>query len=147
MSAARINPPSSPTMPISIFHLLTDLSFNLSLPLSLSPDNNNTTINNNNTVNNKSNNNSSSNEHESRSSRDNSTEKDRNRHDKEARTASTSGELFRSKNGSSESPQRRSSRDGQSSTEKSWSYPPGLDNIMASGAFWQNYSGEATATV
>lgn len=42
------------------------------------------------------------------------------------------------------SPKRPRSRDlvGGEQREKNWNYPPGLDNIMATGAFWQNYSGK-----
>lgn len=43
---------------------------------------------------------------------------------------------------SSGSPKRPRSRDLASEREKNWNYPPGLDNIMATGAFWQNYSGK-----
>lgn len=41
----------------------------------------------------------------------------------------------------SASPKRPRSRDVVE-REKNWNYPPGLDNIMATGAFWQNYSGK-----
>ena len=92
-------------------------------------ENNNTTINNNN--------NSSSAEHES-GCKDNGRdiEKDRSRSDKE-----------REKNPSSDhkanitSPKRPTSREFPPEREKNWNYPAGLD-IMATGAFWQNYSGK-----
>lgn len=50
--------------------------------------------------------------------------------------------------GSNSSPKRPTSRDIHTHTPhgnesgKNWNYPPGLDNIMATGAFWQNYSGK-----
>jgi hypothetical protein len=94
-------------------------------------ENNNTTINNNN--------NSSSMEHDA-SNRDKGrdSEKDRNRSDKEREKSS--GEHNKANSGSS--PKRPRSRDMTAEREKNWNYPPGLDNIMATGAFWQNYSGE-----
>lgn len=94
-------------------------------------ENNNTTINNNN---------SSSLEHESSSSsgtkdrdkvRDG--EKDRIRNDRERK--------HDEHNANSASPKRPRSRDVVGEREKNWNYPPGLD-IMATGAFWQNYSGK-----
>ncbi|XP_070492569.1 dachshund homolog 2 isoform X2 [Chironomus tepperi] len=93
-------------------------------------ENNNTTINNNN--------NSTSMESESGSNKDKNrdSEKDRNRSDKE-REKSLSDH---NKANSSGSPMRPRSRDLPAEREKNWNYPPGLDNIMATGAFWQNYS-------
>jgi hypothetical protein len=92
----------------------------------LFPENNNTTINNNN-------NNSSSAEHESGS-------KDRETDRSKEREKSSSSDH---KANSSSSPKRPTSRDFPPEREKGWSYPPGLDNIaLATGAFWQNYSGE-----
>lgn len=50
--------------------------------------------------------------------------------------------------GSNSSPKRPTSREIHTHTPhgnesgKNWNYPPGLDNIMATGAFWQNYSGK-----
>lgn len=109
-------------------------SFNLLLVLFFSPtENNNTTINNNN-------NHSSSTEHESgNKDRDNGRdiEKDRSRSDKEREKNPSSDHKA-----NSASPKRPTSRDFPPEREKNWNYPPGLDNIMATGAFWQNYSGE-----
>jgi hypothetical protein len=59
-------------------------------------------------------------------------EKDRIRNDKERRHDEHKA--------NSASPKRPRSRDVAG--EKNWNYPPGLDNIMATGAFWQNYSGK-----
>lgn len=106
---------------------------------SLSPvhqtENNNTTINNNN-------NHSSSAELESTGKdRDNArdTEKDRSLRDKEREKNPSSDHKA-----NSASPKRPTSRDFPPEREKAWNYPPGLDNsaiALATGAFWQNYSG------
>lgn len=84
------------------------------------------------------NNNASSMEHESSSSsakdrvRGSDSEKDRIRGDKERRHDEHKA--------NSASPKRPRSLDAVE-REKNWNYP-GLDNIMATGAFWQNYSGK-----
>jgi len=109
-------------------------------------ENNNTTISNNNN-----NNNSSLSEHESGNSnnnkdRDNGRDidgKDRssNRGDKERGEKNTANDHCNSKlSNHSASPKRPTSREIPPEREKNWNYPPGLD-IMATGAFWQNYSG------
>lgn len=97
---------------------------------------------NNNTTNNNNNNNSSSTEHESGSKdlRDSGRdkEKDRSRSDKEREKNPSSDSKA-----NSTSPKRPTSREFPPEREKNWNYPPGLDNIaLATGAFWQNYSGK-----
>lgn len=120
--------------PWTCFHRnrLTLLPLVLSLASPPPTENNNTTINNNN--------NSSSTEHESGSrDRDNGrdTEKDRSRGDKERERNPSSDHKA-----NSTSPKRPTSREFPPEREKNWNYPPGLDNIaLATGAFWQNYSG------
>lgn len=112
----------------SLVFWLPSTSFNLTF--FNFPENNNTTINNNN--------NSSSAEHES-SSKDNGrdTEKDRSRGGDKEREKHPSSDH----KANSTSPKRPTSRDFPPEREKNWNYPAGLD-IMATGAFWQNYSGK-----
>jgi hypothetical protein len=94
-------------------------------------ENNNTTINNNN--------NSSSAEHEA-GCKDNGRdiEKDRSRGDKDKEREKNSSSDHKA---NSTSPKRPTSREFPPERGKNWNYPAGLD-IMATGAFWQNYSGE-----
>lgn len=93
------------------------------------PENNNTTINNNN-------NNKSSSEHENKDRDDgrDMSAKDRSRCERERERNSSSDHKV--------SPKRPTSREVPPEREKNWNYPAGLDNIMATGAFWQNYSGK-----
>lgn len=104
------------------------------LPLRLFSENNNTTINNNN--------NSSSTEPESgKKDRDSSrdSEKERNRTDSKDRERNSSSDH----KANSTSPKRPTSREVPPEREKNWNYPAGLDSIaLATGAFWQNYSGK-----
>lgn len=101
--------------------------------LRLFSENNNTTINNNN--------NSSSTEPESgKKDRDSSrdSEKERNRTDSKDRERNSSDHKA-----NSTSPKRPTSREVPPEREKNWNYPAGLDSIaLATGAFWQNYSGK-----